>query len=351
MSRPTHVRQQDIALRAGVHITTVSLALRNDPRLPEATRTRIQALAKEMGYAPDPMLSALTVYRNRVKRVHHQGTLAWVCPPLAKGEREPSFPSYRQGAEERCAELGYRMEDFYFSELGGPRLSKVLQARNITGLLLPPQAHSRVHLEFDWEHFSSICFGFTLTEPQLHLIANAQYSSARIAVRNLRENYGYRRIGFVTARESDERTDQNFSSGYLSEQRKFEPKNRLPTLVLDCRSMQEEVEEFGDWYRKHKPDCILYLHETFPELTRRLGVETEICGLASLSLNTSKGPLAGIYQNDVTIGRKAVDFLIDMIHRNERGIPLQRFQFMIAGAWVDGKTLHQQKRKPVKAAA
>lgn len=346
MVNPGHVRQQDIALRAGVHITTVSLALRNDPRLPESTRTRIQNLAKEMGYAPDPMLSALTVYRSRVKRLHHQGTLAWVCPPIAKNEKQPGFPAYRKGAEERCAELGYRLENFYFSDLGGPRLSKVLQARNITGMLLPPQAHSRAHLEFDWEHFSSICFGFTLTKPRLHLITNAQYSSTRIAVGNLRESYGYRRIGFVTARESDERTDQNFSSGFLSEQSKFQPKNKLPILALNSLSMEQEIEEFTRWYRKHRPDCIMFLHETLPEMMRHLGIGTHECGLASLSLKSPKENLAGIYQNDVVIGRKAVDFLIEMIHRNERGIPAHRFQFLIEGEWVDGKTLHHQKKSP-----
>ncbi|CAM3019886.1 LacI family DNA-binding transcriptional regulator [Rariglobus hedericola] len=344
MVNPNHVRQRDIAERAGVHITTVSLALRDDPRLPETTRKRIQALAKEMGYSPDPMLSALTVYRNHVKRVHHQGTLAWVNPHTQKGERHSSFMPYRQGAVERCKELGYQLEEFYFSDLGGPRLSKVLQARNITGLLLPPQTNSHVHLDFDWEHFSSICFGFTLTEPRLHVISNAQYSSARTAVRALRENYGYRRIGFVTARESDERTDQNFSAGFLSEQRKFEPENRLPLLTLTCLSMESEVDEFSRWYDEHRPDCVMFLHETVPELMRRLKLDTKTCGQASLSLKNKNDQLAGIYQNDTIIGRKAVDFLIDMIHRNERGIPTDRFQFMIQGEWVDGKTLHVQKR-------
>ncbi|HZZ57506.1 MAG TPA: LacI family DNA-binding transcriptional regulator, partial [Opitutaceae bacterium] len=44
----------DVARKAGVHVTTVSLALRNNRRLPEPTRLRLQALAKRMGYAPDP---------------------------------------------------------------------------------------------------------------------------------------------------------------------------------------------------------------------------------------------------------------------------------------------------------
>ena len=56
----------DIAVRAEVHVTTVSLALRNHPRLPAQTRERIQELAKKMGYVPDPFLRALVAYRGKM---------------------------------------------------------------------------------------------------------------------------------------------------------------------------------------------------------------------------------------------------------------------------------------------
>ncbi|MGK0236799.1 MAG: LacI family transcriptional regulator [Candidatus Pelagisphaera sp.] len=54
---------KDIAAKAGVHQTTVSPALGNHPSLPKKTRDRIQGLAKEMDYQPDPALSALIAYR------------------------------------------------------------------------------------------------------------------------------------------------------------------------------------------------------------------------------------------------------------------------------------------------
>lgn len=338
MATPGYVRQQDIALKAGVHITTVSLALRDDPRLAEPTRKRIRKLAEEMGYTPDPMLAALTVHRNRSKRLHHQGTLAWIYPPMVKGERSPSFPGYFSGAEERCAELGYKLEVFHFSELGGNRLSGVLHARNIKGLLIPPQAHSRAHLDFDWSEFSAVCFGFTLNWPRLHLITNAQYSSSRLAARMLRTR-GYRRLGFVTTRETDERTDQNFLAGFLSEQHGFNPADRIPPLVLDDTTITQECGEFAAWHKRHRPDVVLFHYPTVPEFLRRLKIGTDKCGQASLSLTERDGALAGVYQNDPLIGRKAVDFLIDMLHRNERGIPPHRFQFFVESEWVEGKSV------------
>ncbi|MET0263081.1 MAG: LacI family DNA-binding transcriptional regulator [Rariglobus sp.] len=339
MATPGYVRQQDIALKAGVHITTVSLALRDDPRLAEATRRRIQDLALEMGYTPDPMLSALTVYRNRSKRIHHQGTLAWLCPPTVRsGQATHQFSDYLKGAEERCNELGYKLEVFYFSDLGGSRLSSVLRARNIKGLLIPPQAHSRAHLDFDWNEFSAVCFGFTLSWPRLHLITNAQYSSSRLAVRMLRTR-GYHRLGFVSTRETDERTDQNFRAGFLSEQHDFLPENRIPPLLLEDTTITKECGEFAEWYERYKPDVILHIYPTVEEFLRRLKITPKQCGCASLSVPKRDGTLAGVYQNDPLIGRKAVDFLIDMLHRNERGIPPHRFQFFVESEWVDGKSI------------
>ena len=52
-ARPT---LQDIAKRAGVGKATVSLALRNDPKISAATRERVRAIAEELKYRPDPAL-------------------------------------------------------------------------------------------------------------------------------------------------------------------------------------------------------------------------------------------------------------------------------------------------------
>ena len=58
MSDIRRVTLSDIAKEAKVHVTTVSLALRDHPRIPAETKQRIKDLAKKMGYAPDPILSA-----------------------------------------------------------------------------------------------------------------------------------------------------------------------------------------------------------------------------------------------------------------------------------------------------
>jgi LacI family transcriptional regulator len=53
----------DVARAAGVHRTTVALALRNHPGLPGETLARLKTIARKMGYRPDPTLAALNAYR------------------------------------------------------------------------------------------------------------------------------------------------------------------------------------------------------------------------------------------------------------------------------------------------
>ena len=57
------VTLRDIAQAAGVHYSTVSIALRDHPRISAPVRRKIKAIAQRMGYTPDPALAALNAYR------------------------------------------------------------------------------------------------------------------------------------------------------------------------------------------------------------------------------------------------------------------------------------------------
>ena len=62
MNEKKPVTIKDIARQLDVSHTTVSLALRNHPSLPAATRARIQKLARELGYRPNPLVHALMAH-------------------------------------------------------------------------------------------------------------------------------------------------------------------------------------------------------------------------------------------------------------------------------------------------
>src|SRR5690606_39666114 len=99
---------RDIAEKAGVHLTTVARAIKNDPRVKPKTLEHIQTIAKEMGYMPDPMLAALSTYRIATRPTLYHGTVAWVTDfPTRDGWLVESFEHYRRGAAEALGRHGY----------------------------------------------------------------------------------------------------------------------------------------------------------------------------------------------------------------------------------------------------
>ncbi len=59
------VKLEDVARRAGLSKATVSLALNGNPRISAKTRARLEVLAREMGYRPNPYARNLATRRSR----------------------------------------------------------------------------------------------------------------------------------------------------------------------------------------------------------------------------------------------------------------------------------------------
>ena len=59
------VRMAEIAQRLRVAQSSVSRALRGDPRIGLELRGRVQEMAAKLGYAPNPLVSALMATRRR----------------------------------------------------------------------------------------------------------------------------------------------------------------------------------------------------------------------------------------------------------------------------------------------
>ena len=67
-----------IAAEAGVSKNTVSLALRGDRQVTEATRTRIEEIANRLGYQRNPLMSHLMAVLRQQSPVSYRCNLALV---------------------------------------------------------------------------------------------------------------------------------------------------------------------------------------------------------------------------------------------------------------------------------
>src|SRR6185312_16192999 len=111
---------QEVADRAGVHRSTVSLALRDHPRISESVRRKIQSLAQQLGYRINPLVSALMQSRRSGRAVKHL-TLAYVTNyPTRYGWRPEHHdrPDLFPGAADRARDFGYRLEHCWLAEPG-----------------------------------------------------------------------------------------------------------------------------------------------------------------------------------------------------------------------------------------
>jgi LacI family transcriptional regulator, galactose operon repressor len=90
------VTSHDVARRAGVSQPTVSRALRGDGRIADATRSRIELAAAELGYVPSDLGRSLSTRSTR--------QIAMVADL-----ENPLYPSLVGPLHDRFAEHGYRM--------------------------------------------------------------------------------------------------------------------------------------------------------------------------------------------------------------------------------------------------
>ena len=338
--------QRDIAIKAGVGRSTVSLALKGHPKISAATRARIEQAARALHYEPDPMLSALATYRNRIRTPAFHGTLAWMVNSLPgyDWENGPYYSAYFAGADERARSYGYRLEKFLLNQDGVnvPRMASILHARNITGILLCPQPRAGMELAFPWDQFSAVTFGYTLVKPLLATVASAHFLNTRHAMRELARR-GYRRIGLVIDRVTDHRCGSNVFAGYLVEQQ-LDP-NLAPTPgFLDYEPRESRQPDYGQklraYIKQNRLDALVTsdyeILETLKE--QHISVPRQL-GVAGLSLPSRDTPLAGIVEDSFRVGAVAMDLLAGMVQRGERGVPATPIRTHLEGTWHDGRTV------------
>jgi len=336
---------RDIARKLNVSHVTVSLAMRNSPRISAARREEIHALATKLGYRPDPMLASLVAYRNRKRLKPIAATLAWInrWPDPKELRRHREFDAYWEGAREAADSLGYRVEEFTIGAgMSTSRLNTILMARGVTGLLIPPHPARTPWSDFglDWSHFAVVRFGFSVADLRTHMVGNDQMRSSELAIKRMGE-LGYRRIGYISAGSEESGTDANFRMGYLRghETMGFSP---LEPLLIEAADIQAPaaIAQLKTWMKRSRPDAILTTVAGVYDALKQLkyNIPTDV-GLACTSARDGVKIDAGIDQNPVEIGRVAAQALIEQINRQERGMPEHCRRILVESKWTDGSTL------------
>jgi len=334
---------EDIAREAGVNRSTVSLALRDHPRISVERRQQIQAIAKRLGYRINPLVAALMQSRRSRSRPRNVVIAYLTNYPTRYGWR-PSHharPDYFPGAVERAAELGYKVEHFWMGEPGmtPERMSDILTVRGIHGILLGRLPPGQQSLRLLWERFSCVALGRTLVEPDVHRVAEDFFASTNIAMEQLVRR-GYRRIGLVFTEPDDAPVVGSLWTGsFLAERFKHHLEGVLEPLVYQDGEDQQKC--FVSWFRRHQPDAILATRaEAANEWLAELGLKApRDIGLASVGLRQPGGRHSGVYCDPAKLGGLATEILVGLMQRGEAGLPEDPYEVLLPGHWVEGETV------------
>jgi LacI family transcriptional regulator len=167
----------------------------------------------------------------------------------------------------------------------------------------------------------------------LHVVTNHHFHSINLTMDHLYE-LGYRRIGIFASRDWDAKVGNAWLAGLLLAKRKY-PALQLLSPLLNKR-FDFKRDELISTYRL---EAVVSFTADLEDLRQRgFSIPGDI-GFASLDVSRNDTESSGVYENDLLIGMKAMDVLVGMLHRSERGLPAVPVSTLVEGEWRAGKTL------------
>lgn len=335
--RPT---LQDVAKLAGVGKATVSLALRNNPKISAATRARVVAAAEQLHYRPDPALARIAAHRWRTREHPSDLTVAFVTMDHPWTKEEP-LVDLRKGATEQADKMGYKVEHFRLDDFPGPeQLARVLFHRGIRGVLVGPILRDDFAQRFPWETFVCVGCHIGYHHPPINVVI-PDFHHAMVRAWREAVKAGYRRIGLAMLKELQAVDLFDKVSAALFCQERLNPE--LAAIPLRHFSLDDKT-EFRAWMKEHRPDAVIgfndsvywWLHrESF-----RVPGDIGFISLDTESLNDPIRPvISGMNPHYEFIGETAIGQLDILLRTNQQGVPERPLIVQAPAIWVPGETL------------
>ncbi|PTX92341.1 LacI family DNA-binding transcriptional regulator [Opitutus sp. ER46] len=337
-----------LAERAGVSSATISLALRGHPRISAATRRRILRLAEQLGYRPDPSIAKLMLHLRTRRPPGFQSLLA-ALTTVPEAEEQPYLRELRRSAQARAEALGYGLTVLRVAADAArrPDLERMLRARGVDGILLLPMAAPREFRPLlDWRKFSVVSATNAVLAPQFHRVVPHQFSNALLLCEELTRR-GYRRLGLVMNSRHDLTVGHGPSAAVVW-QNMLGGTERVMPLIFDPAG----AGDLREWFERERPDAIIAEGaDNAQDIARQLGLR--VPGPVGFVTTNRSGPsvFAGIEERPDEIGAAAIRLLTSLIQHGEKGIPKVPTVTMVAGAWVEGRSVRAPSRAAPRKAA
>ena len=318
-----------VAKEAGVATSTVSKALRSDPSISAAQCRRIQQIARELGYRPDPLVSKLMADLHHHRRRADPLDIAWIdfWDRTPSGYLARELPAMLEGARCRAAELGYGVRVYRPAAEGvtPKRLSRILATCNQWGVIVPPVPDSAGSIPWDLNGFAAVTIGTSLQRPIMHRVSANHFQGAMLAFAQMRKR-GFRRVGLALSDSMSARTEEKWLGAFHAASSHVRKCDRVPALL--CRT--GEVKALKAWLRQTAPDAVLVAEDWIGATLRSARRSPALAWLVRLPETDAEPALD--YQPR-QLGRVAMEMVVAQIHRNERGSPPNPHTMLLDAIW------------------
>jgi DNA-binding LacI/PurR family transcriptional regulator len=330
---------QAIADKVGVSKATVSRALRNLPGHKSATRDKIVAAARALGYETHPIMSAVMASVRAKRTSLLSPVIAEIhCQPWDH-DREGNPATLRRSIHEQAAALGFRVDEFSWYEPGmsSNRIMDIVRARGIRGVIFEHFMEREVDISrLDLRGLAMVSIGGALLHPKLHRVEVNHYGNMIKAVRVLQAR-GYHRFGVIIPTIFERASDFKRSAALHSDDLNIAREDLIPMFH---RERDGDLADLARWLKRYQPDCVLGVGKEIPAQLLSLNHSfPDRIGYAHLGWHPSYVNLAGMNPKWDSAGRVAVNLIVDQLTRNEHGVPADPLWILVEGEWIDGASV------------
>jgi LacI family transcriptional regulator len=337
---------RSIAKKAGVHYSTVSLALRKHPSIPVTTRQRILKIARNMGYRPNPLVSTLMTQVQASRKISYTGNIAFFFNSRSLMERHIHLQNEHNIVRERAEELGFNLELFFLEDYQdhGQKLFKTLKNRGIHAIITELFFPCPLLKKFEWNTFACASLGQShsgeIVDPDksLHIpewvptVSANYFSNISLLFRHIKKS-PYRKPALAMRRFVDELTEHQYAAAfsYLCQKEGMGTPQNI--YIGD-----ETDSDFEPWLQGLDFDLLVSHEDSYYQKVLSSGYQADF-----ITFDWKGGAESGIHIHRERIAAKVVDLVVAQLHRNERGKPPVPYNVLIDGTWHQGKRVESFK--------
>lgn len=314
-------RQTDVAKLAGVSSATVSIILNNrldsNVRISAETRARVLAAVEQLGYVVDPVARSLA-----------GGANAWLglfagAPILATTAPDRRYPLL-VGIEQAAAAHGYDLL-FFTSPVGADHIQPIYQGninrlRMASGAILLGAAPTSGELaRLLAEAYPFVCLERCTVGDGAPAYVAADYTSATAAVVTEMLTCGHRQIAYIGAL-AEQAPQRERYTGYLLAYRQAglatwgAPPQRLAPQTITAPFLQEALHRGVTAFVLEERSFVAPFFCAIQLLGKHAPADFSLALLDDPTGLATPYPVTGFVMPYETMGRRAVQLLVDLVH-------------------------------------